>query len=152
MRCTISFGDPVRLIVNRSREQSQPALGFPSDGVADGATFNFNDSTSEFGKFSFDCAFYRRTKREMLANGWDETQIFGRQEIDVDTILLGFMDPHDSQSVPTWSSRTVNKLLPAAPIPLRLASAYLLTKMMRVSTLVFRVLALLLTLSVAYMA
>ncbi|KAH7139038.1 hypothetical protein B0J11DRAFT_546597 [Dendryphion nanum] len=114
-----------------SREQSQPAMGFPSDATSDGAPFNFTDSTSEFGKFSFDCAFYRRTKREMLANGWDETQIFGRHEIDVDTILLSFMDPHDGQPVPTWSSRTVNKLLPAAPIPLRLASAYLLTKMMR---------------------
>ena len=95
------------------------------------ASYAFND-TSELGKFSFDCAFYRRTKREMLANGWDEAQIFGRNEIDVDTILLGFIDPQDGQPVPTWSSRTVNKILPAAPLHVRLASTYLLSKMMRV--------------------
>jgi hypothetical protein len=68
----------------------------------------------------------------MLANGWDEAQIFGRNEIDVDTILLGFIDPQDGQPVPTWSSRICNKLLPAASLPVRLASTFLLTKMMRV--------------------
>jgi hypothetical protein len=95
------------------------------------ASHGFSE-TNAMAKFSFDCAFYRRTKREMLANGWDEAQIFGRNEIDVDTILLGFMDPQDSQPVATWASQTVNKILPAAPLPLRLASTYLLTKMMRV--------------------
>ncbi|KAF2191060.1 hypothetical protein K469DRAFT_735940 [Zopfia rhizophila CBS 207.26] len=113
-----------------SREQSQPALGFRPDVIDGAAPFNFNNA-SELSKFSFDCAFYRRTKREMLANGWDEGQLFGRNEIDVDTILLGFTDPQDGQPVSTWSSRMVNKLLPAAPLPVRLASTFLLTKMMR---------------------
>lgn len=118
--------------MDRSREQSQPALTFQTDGVIDGAAvFPFNDS-NEIGKFTFDFAFYRRTKRDLLANGWDETQIFGRNEIDVDSVLLGFIDPQDAQPVPTWASRTVNKLLPAAPLPVRLASTYLLTKMIRV--------------------
>jgi hypothetical protein len=103
----------------------------PSDVGTDGAIpFDLNEA-GELGKFSFDCAFYRRTKREMLAHGWEEVQVFGRTDIDVDTLLLGFADPHDGQPVPTWSSRTVNKLLPTASLPLRLASAYLLTKMMR---------------------
>lgn len=104
---------------------------FPPDAMDGAERFAFAGD-SELGKFSFDCAFYRRTKRELLANGWDEVQIFGQNEIDVDTILLGFMDPQDGQPVPTWSSRTVNKILPAAPLPVRLASTYLLTKMMRV--------------------
>jgi len=67
----------------------------------------------------------------MLANGWDEAQIFGRNEMDVDTLLLGFADPQESLPVPTWASKMVNRVLPAAPIPVRLASASLLTKMMR---------------------
>lgn len=83
-------------------------------------------------KFGFDCALYRRTKREMLANGWTEVQIFGRVDIDVDTLILGWEDPQDGQPVPTWASRMVNKMLPGCCIPLRLASAFLLTKMMRV--------------------
>jgi hypothetical protein len=116
---------------NRSREQSQPAIAFPPDPMDGAEQFNFNGA-SELGKFSFDCAFYRRTKREMLANGWDQAQIFGQNEIDVDTLLLGFTDPQDGQPVPTWSSRTVNKILPGASLPVRLASTYLLTKMMRV--------------------
>ncbi|KAF2016331.1 hypothetical protein BU24DRAFT_422676 [Aaosphaeria arxii CBS 175.79] len=116
---------------DRSREQSQPVFGGFNPGAMDGtAPFNINEAT-DIGKFSFDCAFYRRTKREMLSNGWDHVQIFGRSEIDVDSILLGFMDPQEGQSVPTWASRIVNKLLPAVPIPTRLASTYLLTKMMR---------------------
>lgn len=94
-------------------------------------SLDFN-KTGELGKFSFDCAFYRRTKRDLLANGWDKAQIFGRNEIDVDTLLLGFTDPQDGQPVTTWASRTVNKLLPAAPLPIRLASGFLLTQMMRV--------------------
>ncbi|KAF2788249.1 hypothetical protein K505DRAFT_342252 [Melanomma pulvis-pyrius CBS 109.77] len=114
-----------------SREQSQSALGFQIDNTIDGAAPFIFDTSTEFGKFSFDCGYYRRTKREMLASGWDEAQIFGRHEIDVDTILLGFVDPQDEQPVPTWSSRTVNKILQAAPMPVRLASAFLLTKLMR---------------------
>jgi len=94
------------------------------------------DASSELGKFSLECEIYHRTKREMLANGWDEAQIFGRHELDVDTILLGFMEPQDAQPVSTWASRTVNKLLQTSPVPVRLASAYLLTKMMRVCCLV----------------
>lgn len=90
-------------------------------------------AASALNKFGFDCAFYRRTKRDLLANGWSEVQIFGRSEIDVDTLLLGFLDPQDAQPVSTWCSRTVNKLLPASPLPVRLASTWLLTKLMRVS-------------------
>lgn len=71
----------------------------------------------------------------MLANGWDEIQVFGRHEMDVDTLLLGFVDPQDGQPVPTWASRTVNKMLPGSSIPIRLASMFLLTKMMRVGAL-----------------
>ena len=119
----------------RSREQSQPALGFQTESAIDGATVYNYSETNELAKFSFDCAFYRRTKREMLANGWDEAQIFGRNDFDVDTVLLGFMDPQDNQPVPTWAARTVNKILPTAPVPVRLASTYLLTKMMRVGSI-----------------
>ena len=90
-------------------------------------------AANALNKFGFDCAFYRRTKRDLLANGWSEVQIFGRSEIDVDTLLLGFLDPQDAQPVSTWCSRTVNKLLPASPLPVRLASTWLLTKLMRVS-------------------
>lgn len=85
-------------------------------------------------KFSFDCTYYRQAKRDLLANGWSESQVFGRAELDVDTILLGFVDPQDTQTVPTWCSRTVNKILPATSLPVRLASTWLLTKMMRVSS------------------
>ncbi|KAF2444693.1 hypothetical protein P171DRAFT_454501 [Karstenula rhodostoma CBS 690.94] len=115
-----------------SREQSQPAIPFQiSDHAVDGVgPYPYNDS-NESSKFSFECALYRRTKREMLANGWDEAQIFGRNEMDVDTLLLGFADPQDSLPVPTWASKMVNRMLPTASIPIRLASASLLTKMMR---------------------
>jgi hypothetical protein len=90
------------------------------------------EPTNDCNRFSFDCAIYRKTKREMLTNGWDEVQIFGRSEIDVDTAILGWIDPQDGQPVSTWTSRTVNKVLNGAPLPLRLASTFLLTKMMRV--------------------
>lgn len=83
-------------------------------------------------KFGFDCAFYRRTKRDLLANGWSESQIFGRSEIDVDTLLLGFMDPQDAQPVSTWCAKTCNRVLPTASFPIRLASTWVLTKMVRV--------------------
>jgi hypothetical protein len=89
-------------------------------------------ASNALNKFSFDCTYFRRAKRDLLANGWSESQIFGRAELDVDTILLGFVDPQDTQTVPTWCSRTVNKILPATPLPVRLASTWLLTKMMRV--------------------
>ena len=90
-------------------------------------------ATDALNKFGYDCAYYRRSKRDVLANGWSEEQIFGRSEMDVDTLLLGFIDPQDVQPVSTWCARTVNKLLPAAPLPVRLASTWLLTKLMRVS-------------------
>lgn len=92
---------------------------------------NYNEA-NEYAKFSFECAFYRRTKREMLANGWDEAQIFGRNEVDVDTLLLGFADPQESLPVPTWAAKMVNRMLPSATLSIRLASTFLLTKMMRV--------------------
>jgi hypothetical protein len=90
-------------------------------------------ATNALNKFGYDCAYYRRSKRDLLANGWSEKHIFGRSELDVDTLLLGFMDPQDAQPVSTWCSRTVNKLLPEAPLPVRLASTWLLTKLMRAS-------------------
>lgn len=90
-------------------------------------------AANALSKFGYDCTYYRRTKRDLLNNGWNEAQIFGRAEMDVDTILLGFADPQDDQIVPTWCSRIVNKILPASPLPVRLASAWVLTKMMRVS-------------------
>lgn len=102
--------------------------------VASATALNYDES-NEYNKFSFECAFYRRTKREMLANGWDEPQIFGRNEIDVDTLLLGFADPQESSPVPTWAAKMVNRMLPSASLPLRLASTFLLTKMMRVCPL-----------------
>lgn len=92
------------------------------------------DSTNALSKFSFDCAFYRRTKRDLLANGWSEVQIFGRCEIDVDTLLLGFMDMQDAHPVSTWCARACNRILPTASLPVRLAATWLLTKLMRVST------------------
>jgi hypothetical protein len=105
--------------------QAEPALDTAP-------AFNYQNVTTSpaLDKFSFDCAFYRRTKREMVANGWDKAQIFGRTEIDVDSIILGFTDPQDGEPIPTWASRTVNKLLPGLPLPARLGSAFLLTKMM----------------------
>ena len=69
----------------------------------------------------------------MLASGWNEVQIFGRGEVDVDSILLGFTDTQEGQPVPTWAARMVGKMLVDEPLPVRLASAYLLAKMMRVS-------------------
>jgi hypothetical protein len=130
-----------------SREQSHSSLGFPHDTSSVDAAVSMNPSplsleaaTNALSKFSFDCAFYRRTKRDLLANGWSEVQIFGRCEIDVDTLLLGFMDPQDAQPVSTWCSRTVNRLLPAASLPIRLASAWVLTKLMRVSAALYSIL------------
>jgi hypothetical protein len=118
---------------NSSREQSQSILSFqlPESTLISAPSFVV-DPTNEYTKFSFDCALYRRTKKDMLANGWEEAQIFGRNEIDVDTSILGWADPQDTQPVSTWASKMVNKMLPGAPIPIRLASTFLLTKMMRV--------------------
>jgi hypothetical protein len=90
-------------------------------------------AANALNSFAYDCAFYRRTKRELLVNGWAEVEVFGRSEIDVDTLLLGFLDPQDTHTVSTWCSRTVNKLFPASSLPLRLASAWIFTKLMRVS-------------------
>jgi hypothetical protein len=120
-----------------SQEQTQTALGYLPGGVVEGITrmdppLDIEGASSALSKFSFDCSYYRRAKRDLLANGWSESQIFGRAELDVDTILLGFVDPQDTQTVPTWCSRTVNKILPATPLPVRLASTWLLTKLMRV--------------------
>jgi hypothetical protein len=86
-------------------------------------------------KLNYDCTYFQRAKQELLATGWNETQIFGTAEIDVDTILLGFVDPQNSQTVSTWCSRTVNKVLPRTPLVVRLASTWILTKMMRVCVL-----------------
>ncbi|KAF2644889.1 hypothetical protein P280DRAFT_466152 [Massarina eburnea CBS 473.64] len=116
---------------DESREPSQPSIfQLPEAALSSAPPFTLTEAT-EHSNFSFDCALYRRTKREMLANGWDEAQIFGRNEIDVDTLLLGFVDPQDAHPVPTWASRMINKMLPAASMPVRLASTFLLSKMMR---------------------
>jgi hypothetical protein len=123
-----------------SRAQSHTSLVFSHDATPVDATVAMNTSplsleaaTSALNKFSFDCAFYRRTKRDLLANGWSEVQIFGRCEIDVDTLLLGFMDTQDAQPVSTWCARACNRILPTASLPVRLAVTWLLTKLMRVS-------------------
>ncbi len=89
--------------------------------------------TDPISKFGLDCAYYRRTKQELLTNGWNEEQIFGRSEIDVDTLLFGLVDPQESQPVSTWCAQMVNKLIRPTPLPVRLASTFLLTRMMRVS-------------------
>ena len=128
-----SYGSSSR----EEREQSQSSLAYSHDNTVDVAVptnpspLSLEAAANALNKFGFDCAFYRRTKRDLLANGWSEVQIFGRSEIDVDTLLLGFLDPQDAQPVSTWCSRTVNKLLPASPLPVRLASTWLLTKLMR---------------------
>ena len=122
-----------------SREQSQAAIRYPAENAVDGitpmnsASLDLEAASDALNKFGLDCAYYRRIKRELLTSGWSEAQIFGRSDIDVDTLLLGFLDPQESQPVSTWCSRTVNKLLPSTPLPVRLASAYVFTKMMRVS-------------------
>ncbi|KAH7380100.1 hypothetical protein BKA66DRAFT_420273 [Pyrenochaeta sp. MPI-SDFR-AT-0127] len=120
-----------------SREQSQSALNYSSENAGDGITqmnpspLDLEAASNALNKFGFDCAYYRRTKRDLLTSGWSEVQIFGRSEIDVDTLLLGFLDPQDTQPVSTWCSRAVNKILPATPLSVRLASTYVLTKLMR---------------------
>lgn len=125
----------------RSREQSQAAINYCPEPTADGVgpmvppTMSIeaaSSASSTLQKFGYDCAYYRRIKRELLQNGFSEVQIFGRTEIDVDTLLLCFLDPQDDQPVSTWCSRTVNKLLPTSPLPVRLASTWALTKLMRV--------------------
>lgn len=121
-----------------SREQSQTSLNYMSGNPAEGITridppLDMEAATHALSKFGFDCTYFQRVKRELLTNGWSESQVFGRAEIDVDTILLGFVDPQDNQTVPVWCSRTVNKILPASSLPTRLASTWILTKTMRVS-------------------
>ncbi|KAJ4366004.1 hypothetical protein N0V95_000382 [Ascochyta clinopodiicola] len=120
-----------------SREHSQAALNFAPDTAVDGgpalnpSLITLESAANALNKFGFDCAYYRRTKQELLANGWSEAQVFGRVEIDVDSLLLGFVDPQDTQPVPAWCARTVNRILPTAPLPVRLASTWILTKLMR---------------------
>lgn len=125
-----------------SREHSQNAMTYPPDPSIDGipamipSPLDLEAATNALNKFGFDCAYYRRTKRDLIiSNQCSEVQIFGRSEIDVDTLLLGFMDPQDTQCVSTWCSRTVNKILPSAPLPVRLASTWVLTKLLRVRRL-----------------
>lgn len=125
--------------ISRSREHSQVALNFAPDAAVDGvAPMNpspmlLETAANALSKFGFDCIYYRRMKQDLLSNGWSEEQVFGRSEVDVDSVLLGFADPQDTQPVPAWCARTVNKILPAANLPVRLASSWLLTKLMRVS-------------------
>jgi len=110
-----------------SEPSSEPA------GSMNLSVLNLESPAGALQKFGFDCAYYRRTKRELFQNGFSEAQVFGRSVIDVDTLLLCFLDPSDEQPVSTWCSRTVNKLFPTSPLPVRLASTWLLTKVMRVS-------------------
>jgi hypothetical protein len=126
--------------VSQSREHSQTALNYLPGSALDGVsqmnpTLDIEAAENALSKLSYDCTYFQRAKQELLANGWNETQIFGTAEIDVDTILLGFVDPQDSQTVSTWCSRTVNKVLPRTPLVVRLASTWILTKMMRVCVL-----------------
>ncbi|KAI8937165.1 hypothetical protein NX059_006377 [Plenodomus lindquistii] len=120
-----------------SREQSQPSMNFGPEPTAEAAgplapqPLSLGAAATALQKFGYDCAYYRRIKRDLLQNGFGETNVFGRTEIDVDTLLLCFLDPQDEQPVSTWCSRTINKLLPASPLPVRLASTWLLTKLMR---------------------
>jgi len=119
-----------------SQEQSSTSMNYLPSNVVEGITrmdppLDIEGASSALSKFSFDCTYFRRSKRDLLTNGWSESQIFGRAELDVDTVLLGFVDPQDTQTVPTWCARTVNKILPATPLPVRLASSWILTKMMR---------------------
>ncbi|KAA8615376.1 Zn-clus multi-domain protein [Pyrenophora tritici-repentis] len=132
---TSSYGESSR---QESREHSHSSLAYSHDNaVVEGAIptnpapHTVEASTNALNKFGFDCAFYQRTKRDLIASGWNEEQIFGRSEIDVDTVLLCFLDPQDAQPVSTWCARTVNRLLPTASMPVRLASTWLLTKVMR---------------------
>lgn len=128
-----------KLIGPPSREHSQTALNYiPAANSVDGITrinpsLDLEAAASALSKFSLDCQYYRRAKTELLKSGWNEVSVFGRAEIDVDTILLGFSDPADTHLVPSWCSRTVNKILPGASLPVRLASTWVLTKMTRVS-------------------
>lgn len=124
---------------SRSREHSQAALNFAPETAIDGVTptnpssMILETAANALSKFGFDCMYYRRMKQDLLSNGWNEQQIFGRSDVDVDSVLLGFADPQDTQPVPAWCARSVNKILPTANLPVRLASSWLLTKMMRVS-------------------
>jgi len=92
----------------RSREHSQVALNFAPDTAVDGvAPMNpspmlLETAANALSKFGFDCIYYRRMKQDLLSNGWSEEQVFGRSEVDVDSVLLGFADPQDTQSVPAW--------------------------------------------------
>jgi hypothetical protein len=120
---------------SRSRENFAPDTAVDSVTPMNQSPMILENAANALSKFGFDCAYYRRTKQDLLANGWNEAQIFGRSEIDVDSLLLGFADPQDTQPVPAWCARTVNKLLPNVNLPVRLASAWILTKLMRVSAL-----------------
>ncbi|KAJ6276563.1 hypothetical protein J3E71DRAFT_245739 [Bipolaris maydis] len=122
----------------RTRERSHSSIGFLQDIALVNATVSINPAprsfeavTNALGKFSLDCVFYQRMKQDLLASGCSEVEVFGECEIDVDTLLLGFMDPQDAQPVSTWCSRTCNRLLPAASLPVKLASVWVLTKLMR---------------------
>ncbi|KAL7780138.1 hypothetical protein CFE70_010160 [Pyrenophora teres f. teres 0-1] len=91
-----------------SRQESHSSLAYSHENaVVEGAVatnpapHSVEASTNALNKFGFDCAFYQRTKRDLIANGWNEAQIFGRSEIDVDTVLLCFLDPQDAQPVAT---------------------------------------------------
>jgi hypothetical protein len=118
--------------MSQTNGQTNGHFPFPNSIEPPIQPYTYVDQSDLAARFSFDCAFYRRAKRELLANNWDESQIFGRGEVDVDSILMGFSDSHDGQTVPTWAARMCNKILASLPLPIRLASAVLLTGMMRV--------------------
>ena len=124
-----------------SREQSQSVLNYAPETSVEGIVpmhpppLDLEAAANALQKFGYDCGYYRRLKREHLRSGVSDVHIFGRSEIDVDTLLLCFLDPQDEQPVSTWCSRTVNKLLPTSPLPVRLASTWVLTKLMRVSNM-----------------
>ena len=140
-RSSTSIQPRLGVCVDRSssREHSQAALNFAPDTAVDGVTpmnpspMILENTANALSKFCYDCVYYRRMKRDLLTSGWNEAQIFGRSEVDVDSLLLGFADPQDTQLVPAWCARTVNRIRPTAARPVRLASTWILTKLMRVS-------------------
>jgi hypothetical protein len=117
-----------------SREQSQAVFfPLPETAMIDPMPFPLNE-IKEPGNFNFnyECAVYRKIKSNLLPEGWEEVEIFGRNGVDVDTLLFDFSDPDHSQPVSMWASKMVNKMLPTASLPVRLASCFLLNKMLRV--------------------
>lgn len=117
----------------RSGEPPQASLPYASpENPGEGAVSFATTANIDLRKLNFETQVYKQTKREMLASGWNQVQIFGQNAIDVDSLLLGYADPQNAQPVSAWAARVVNRSLSAASMPLRLALSSLLTKLMKV--------------------